>query len=162
MTTESVPTIVAVDPGLHGAWAALSLRTGDFIGAGDLPKFERMLNGLEFVDILRKLRATQIVVEHVHSMPKQGVASSFTFGMSFGLIVGVSCGANLPITLVTPQKWKNHFRLNQKVKDASREMALRLYPDAQEFLRRKADHNRAEAILIARYFIDLAKQGFFV
>lgn len=158
----STPTIFAVDPGLHGAWAAMSLRTGDFLGAGDLPRFERMLNGLEFMDILRKLHATQLVIEHVHSMPKQGVASSFTFGMSFGLIIGVSCGANLPLTLVTPQKWKNHFRLTGKAKEASRELVLRLYPDAREFLQRKSDHNRADAILIARYFIDLAKQGFFV
>ena len=57
----------------------------------------------------------------------------------------------VPMILVTPQKWKRHFRLIGSDKEASRTMALRLFPACAEHFQRKKDHGRAEAALLARY-----------
>ena len=42
-----------------------------------------------------------VVVEDVHSMPKQGVSSTFNFGVSKGIVIGVFAGNNRPITYVS-------------------------------------------------------------
>jgi crossover junction endodeoxyribonuclease RuvC len=45
-------------------------------------------------------------VESVSAMPKQGVASMFTFGCSYGLVRGILCGLRIPYYLVKPQEWQ--------------------------------------------------------
>lgn len=155
------PFIFAIDPGLNGAWATIS-RDGEFAGAGELPRYSNLVSGIELTDLIKKSSAKQIVIERVHSMPKQGVASSFTFGCAFGVCIGVACGLNLPISFIVPQKWKAHFRLSGKAKDASRERAIQLYPEALAWLSLKKHHGRADAILLARYFRDLVTKGEFV
>ncbi|MFK0570598.1 hypothetical protein [Endozoicomonas sp.] len=92
-----------------------------------------------------------VYLEQVHAMPKQGVTSMFNMGRSFGAIEGVISTINLPLTYITPVTWKRRARLIGKEKDVSRTRALELYPAAP--LTRKKDHNRADAILIARYGI---------
>ena len=49
---------------------------------------------------------------------------------------------------------EKHFNLIGAEKDASRTKAIELYPSHSNFLSRKKDINRAEAILIGRFFID--------
>lgn len=45
-------------------------------------------------------------VELVHSMPRQGVASTFSFGRGFGEIIGMLAALGIRTELVSPQKWK--------------------------------------------------------
>jgi crossover junction endodeoxyribonuclease RuvC len=49
-------------------------------------------------------------------------------------------------------KWKKHFNLIKTNKDASRTKAIEIYPSISNKLSRKKDSNKADAILIARYF----------
>lgn len=158
---DNTAFIFAIDPGLNGAWATLS-RAGAFVDAGELPRYASLVNGIELTSVVRGSGARQAVIERVHSMPKQGVASSFTFGCAYGTCIGVVCGLNLPISFVTPPKWKAHFRLTGSQKDASRERAIQLYPEALAWLNLKKHHGRADAILLARYFRDMAAKGEFV
>ena len=58
----------------------------------------------------------------------------------------------LPLELVTPQAWKKRFGLNSD-KEQARSKAIELYPNAS--LDRKKDHGRTEAILIARFGLDV-------
>jgi crossover junction endodeoxyribonuclease RuvC len=51
---------------------------------------------------------------------------------------------------VSPAVWKKHFKLPAD-KEASRALALPLFPATAEHFARKKDHGRAEAALIARY-----------
>jgi crossover junction endodeoxyribonuclease RuvC len=150
-----------VDPGLNGAWAALTYN-GGFLGTGEIPRFSKLLNGIAFSDILKQFNVRQFVIEQVHSMPKQGVASSFTFGASYGLCIGVACGHGLPITYVVPQRWKHHFRLLGKRKDFGVQRVVELMPEVASHLTLKRHHGRADAILMAKFFLDLAKTGGFV
>ena len=71
-----------------------------------------------------------------------------------GVIKGVCSALSLPIYFIRPTKWKKHFNLINVNKDASRTKAIEIYPEISNKLSRKKDSNRADAILIARYFND--------
>lgn len=90
----------------------------------------------------------QGVIESVHSMPGQGVSSSFKFGIAFGMAIAIMERINCPWMLVTPQKWKKEMGLTSD-KDESLEMARQLWPNAP--LERKKDNGRAEALLMAEW-----------
>jgi hypothetical protein len=90
----------------------------------------------------------EIVVEAVHSMPAQGVASSFKFGMAYGAALAMAERFNASTNLVTPKKWKADMGLTSD-KDESLEMARELWPIAP--LKRKLDNGRAEALLLAEW-----------
>ena len=92
-------------------------------------------------------------LEHVHAMPKQGVSSTFNFGMNFGFIQGVLKAYGIPYELVTPQKWKKEFSCTSD-KNTSIEVCKRLFPNVnlKATDRCKKDHDGiAEALLIAEY-----------
>jgi crossover junction endodeoxyribonuclease RuvC len=161
MTTRT-DILLAIDPGLNGAYATLGFTRGNFLGADELPRWEKSLDANKFGKFLRDLCPNQVVIERVHSMPKQGVASSFTFGMAYGIVIGIVCGAGLPIAYVTPQKWKSHFRLIGAGKSSSVQRVIEIYPDAASSLTLKKHHGRADAILLARYFLDATRKGEFV
>lgn len=92
-----------------------------------------------------------VYLEAVHAMPGQGVTSMFSFGRSMGVVEGVLAALEIPYTLVRPRAWKKRAGLIGKPKDASRGLAMRLYPQAAEYLTRKKDNGRAEALLIAHF-----------
>lgn len=92
-------------------------------------------------------------LEQVHAMPKQGVSSTFNFGMNYGFIQGVLKAYNIPFELVPPQKWKKEFSCTSD-KNTSIEVCKRLFPgvNLKATERSKKDHDgMAEALLIAEY-----------
>ena len=117
---------------------------------------DKLLN--EYTNIFKeKIGANKeisVVVEHVNAMPGQGVTSMFNFGQSFGVIKGICSALSLPIHFIRPTKWKKHFNLINTNKDASRTKVIEIYPEISSKLSRKKDANKADAILIARYFND--------
>ena len=78
----------------------------------------------------------------------------FNFGQSFGIIKGICSALSLPIYFVRPTKWKKHFNLIKTNKDASRTKVIEVYPEISSKLSKKKDSNKADAVLIARYFND--------
>lgn len=66
-------------------------------------------------------------VEHVGSMPGQGVTSMFNFGMGWGLVRGILAGLGIPYELVRPQAWKK-VMLAGMPKDSEYHVASRLWP----------------------------------
>jgi crossover junction endodeoxyribonuclease RuvC len=83
-------------------------------------------------------------------MKGQGVTSMFRFGQSFGMIQGVVASRGIRTVMVRPQAWKKALGLNSDA-EISRARALQLWPDQSDFFKRKMDHNRAEAALIAEW-----------
>ena len=116
----------------------------------------------ELANILKEHRTADeeiaVVVEQVNAMPGQGVTSMFNFGQTFGAIKGVCAALELPIFFVRPSKWKKHFELINSSKDASRTKVIEMYPSISSSLTKKKDVNKADAILIARYFKDCRSQ----
>ena len=154
--------IFGIDPGVSGAISIL--KNKKVIEVVDMPtmidgkKNKKQVNGAQVTNIIKeRLNSDEeilIVVEHVNAMPGQGVTSMFNFGQSFGVIKGVCSALSLPIYFVRPLKWKRHFNLIKTNKDASRTKAIEIYPEISSKISRKKDSNKADAILIARYFND--------
>jgi len=88
----------------------------------------------------------------VSAMPGQGVTSMFNFGQSFGVLKGICAALKIPIYFVRPVKWKKHFNLINSEKDASRTKVIETFPYISSQLSKKKDGNKADAILIARFF----------
>ena len=156
--------IFGIDPGVSGAISILENKK--VIEVFDMPtmidgkKNKKQVNGAQVTNIIKerldseKEKEIAVVVEHVNAMPGQGVTSMFNFGQSFGVIKGICSALSLPIYFVRPIKWKKHFNLIKTNKDASRTKVIEVYPEISSKLSRKKDSNKADAILIARYFND--------
>jgi hypothetical protein len=139
---------IGIDPGATGA-AGLIDHYGAFHSVYDFSADPAVIaDAMRIIFAAAGTGHTQAVLEHVHSMPKQGVASSFNFGASFGAIRGILAYAGVPYHLVPPAKWKRDFGLGKDKADALA-MARRLFPTAE--LGRKKDIGRAEALLIAEW-----------
>ena len=149
--------VIGIDPGLTGALAFLPDEWTPWVE--DIPtvaysKSGFVKNAVDGMALARMLEyyammgTARVFMERVNAFPGQGVGSVFSLGMTFGAIAGVVAALRLPLQFVGPAEWKAHFRLG-KDKDLARGLAARLYPDVD--LSRKKDHNRAEALLIARF-----------
>lgn len=138
--------IIGIDPGLTGAIAAIHNET--LLWTEDMPTADGRVAIPLLRAILQADLPTLIAVEHVHSMPKQGVSSTFKFGTAYGTALGVA--SQWRTVHITPTEWKRTFRLNGKGKDAARALAIELWPDQAELFARKAKGQaRADAALIA-------------
>jgi crossover junction endodeoxyribonuclease RuvC len=150
--------ILGIDPGSVSAAYGLLDEEGIFIAAGDVPVVDRMVDPSGWQNLLDRWGLDAIdkaVVEQVSAFPGQGVSSSFRFGMGCGLIRGVIAARDMPMIIVTPTKWKKHFALDSDG-EKSRALALRLWPSCKDLVRKK-DHGRAEALLMARWYLETHK-----
>tara|TARA_B100000579_G_C22814628_1_gene847118 strand:- start:14 stop:505 length:492 start_codon:yes stop_codon:yes gene_type:complete len=158
--------IIGIDPGLSGGIAILD--DSIIFDIFDMPimsegkKNKNQLNSAQLVNIIKRHilpnKETFVIVEQVSAMPGQGVTSMFNFGQTFGSIKGICAALGLPIFYVRPAKWKKHFELINSSKDASRTKVIEMYPSISSRLTKKKDVNKADAILIARYFRDCRSQ----
>jgi crossover junction endodeoxyribonuclease RuvC len=142
---------IGVDPGaISGAYAAID-HNGEFIACGDIPSVDGRVNATSLRYLLKSCVSTfetaMIAVESVHSMPKQGIASTSKFMRAAGAIEAVAELTGYPFVLVTPQTWKKHHGLIGTEKVASLDLARSMFPDAP--LTRQKDHGRADALLMA-------------
>ena len=145
--------IIGVDPGKSGAFAALD-QDGNLHDTWDIPVVDKRISAPLIADILVPLQAVAelCVIEDVHAMPGQGVTSMFTFGRGLGIVEGVALGAGIPVRWVSPAKWKRALGLSPD-KGASRRRATELWPAQSAMFARVKDDGRAEAALIAYYWL---------
>ena len=141
--------IMGVDPGLGGAIAFYEPER-DKVHVFDMPVVNSNVDVATVAGAIRNWKPEIAIVELVGARPGQGVSSMFKFGCGYGMVQGVIATLGVPLHLVAPSKWKKHFALGPD-KEASRALALRLWPLLSEALKRKKDEARAEAALIARY-----------
>ena len=109
------------------------------------------VNAAALTDFIASCCCEHVYVEAVHSMPKQGVTSSFNFGHNVGTVMGVLGAMGLPHTLVTPQAWKKAMGLIGTDKDAARARAIQLWPKWRDLDKKGKGQALADAALIARY-----------
>ncbi len=156
MSKDSV--VVGIDTGANGAIACIGVK-GDVHWVDDMPsvvdrKNKSMVDGRGLRDMLADLTINYdvtVIVEDVHAMPKQGVTSSFNFGMAKGVILGVIQGLGLPYELVAPSQWKRDLKMAGHHKDYVRTRAIEMWPDMYEFLKLKKHIDRADALMIAHW-----------
>lgn len=159
--------ILGIDPGAYGALAFLDTESREVIVV-DMPavKVKRGPRAVTQVDAKGLAAAIRLhitddtlaIVEKVHSMPGQGVASTFSFGRAAGIIEGVLAALDIPFSLIPPQTWTKAMRLYGG-KDGSRARATELFPDQAHLFARKKDDGRADAALMACYAAEREENG---
>ncbi len=156
---------LGIDSGLTGAIAIID-SIGTLIHIGDIPtiaknkatgKVKNYINAKQLhddisyqCDYFPAQLTVNVYLENVNSMPGQGVSSVFSLGDTFGSIRAVCACLGLKTTFISPVKWKKHYGISSD-KEVARALAINMFPEMSDFFKRKKDHNRAEAALIARY-----------
>jgi len=140
---------MGIDPGASGAIAFYFPEFPTKVSVVDFSLVDGEINCSALADLIKGHDPQLVVIEQVHSMPKQGVASTFKFGVAYGMARGVVASLMVPQVYVTPGKWKKFYGLTAE-KEKSRELAIQTWPASDAF-RRKKDHGRAEAALLALY-----------
>lgn len=165
---------LGIDPGLTGAIASINSATNAVIIV-DMPTKEvaggglvsRRVDGRELANALRALvpasEAAIVTCELVHAIAGKakgqgGMQQMGSMMRSFGGIECILDAMRYETAWVRPQEWKKFYGLRREgeesptiVKAKSLDMARRLFPGAQDPLKRAKDHNRAEALLIAHF-----------
>ncbi len=135
---------LGIDPGASGGIAIVcQMERSRTTMAYNMPETES-----DTADILREYQQyaaiTTCFIEAVHSMPKQGVASSFKFGRSYGFLRGLLIGLKIPFEEITPQTWQKEMNCRTGGdKNVSKAKAQQLWPEL------KITHALADALLLA-------------
>ena len=152
MTAPDV--IVGIDPGLKGGLSCLWVSCNGTVIDSDAVPYD--IGAYHQTIALAKNNYLNpiVAIEQVHSMPKQGVASTFKFGEQFGILKGLCMGLGVKFITIAPQEWKRGMGLLHQDKSASISLAKKLFPGAN--LRpsarcRKDSDGMAESLLIAEY-----------
>ncbi len=97
------------------------------------------------------------VVELVGPMPTDGVVSACRFTGSYYMFLGICAAMRIPVEQVTPAKWKRDlglkFTAETNLKEASRAMAIKEFPDKIDLFKYKKSHDRAEAGLLGLWLL---------
>lgn len=171
--------VLGIDPGLSGGAAILEtsprLRLVDAISTPtilDGPK--RRLDVRYFLNWVLTHGAEVGFIERAQAMPSPagrhlekgeegwsgaGASSAFIYGRVTGAYEATTLCAGVRLHLVEASVWKRQAglivkgqkRTPNQVKEASRQLALRVFRADDFLFQRKSDHNRAEAALIARH-----------
>lgn len=124
-----------VDPGLKGGVAVLDDR-GNIAALHVMPVKDGEVDPCALASLLWLFWPSVDVaaVERVHSMPGQGVASTFCFGRGFGAVLGVMGALNTPVEMPTPQRWKRDIlgdRFSRDDKQGCMDWVAQRFPAAQ-------------------------------
>lgn len=138
---------LGVDVGAKGGIALL--HNTDLELAIDFDK-TKFLDVVSFLS--REQEATRACIERVHAMPHQGSVSMFSFGQSYGWILGALDASEISYQTIEPRRWKAEYSLNSD-KQRSITVAQQLFPSAQLTPKgcRKPHDGIAESILLAEY-----------
>lgn len=156
---------LGVDPGESGAWAVIDENC-------------KLINAALYKED-RQLELTPpyalAAIEKVHSMPRQGVVSTFTFAENYGRWQGYLAGLGVPYHLVTPQRWQKEildFQITREqkpvieserefgrrtarnrriIKEGIVDFVRRQVPGAKQVITLKKHWDIADAICIALY-----------
>jgi len=139
--------IIAIDPGLSGgiAWSDHNVR-GEAVKMPDTPK--GILDYLQYLKSIYEGNPSAdgciCYLEDVHSMPKQGVKSMWTFGEHYGALQAILLCLGIPMKTVTPNTWQKAIGASRPKppKDAT--------PSQREAAKREGKHN-IKRIVEARF-----------
>lgn len=115
----------------------------------DAAEITRLFNDM-LPSSLDKTNANVALEQPVPS-PLNGKFSWFNSGLAYGMWLGLLAAYDMPFQTPKVRRWKSDLQLDGMGKEGSRLLALQLFPQAAGQLRRKKDHGRAEALLIAAW-----------
>lgn len=145
---------MGIDPGQKGG---ITLTTPDF---KEIISFRYPGSATEAADILRQFQGQVIltVLEKVGAMPKQGVSSTFKFGVNYGTYIGILEAFNIPYVLIAPAVWMRGSmdNTNKGDKYVTWHYCKRRFPEV-DWGSKSVDNGRTDAMCMAKYGIKLAR-----
>jgi hypothetical protein len=150
---KAVMIYLGIDPGCSGAIAAITGRgnliaVSRFTEASVEGRIATMIS--EFIERL-ETDDLCISIEKVHSMPRQGVSSTFTFGRAYGESIGAAVIAGCPVQFVTPQRWQRDLSLLSQKGEAKIDHKRRMQQHASIRWGQRVLRDEADAMLIAEW-----------
>lgn len=144
--------VLGIDPGKLGGLALIN--ESKVIECHKMPETPYQLIAL--IKEMTKDKEVIFAVEQVHSMPKQGVVSTFTFGFNYGVLLGIIMMLSSRLEHIKPQEWKKYFKIVGKMsptqaKNDSIMVINNRYPETRYM---KYHSGIFDAILIASYYAD--------
>lgn len=153
---------IGIDPGLDGA---IALYDGERVQTWDMPTLNAGAGGKRVVDrgalfdlisTLADTAPTLCAVERASGVRGQGAHSACEFGKSAGYAEMAVVGNRIPIIIVPPRTWKDHYRISggktrKARKDLARRKASELFPSNRHLFVASGDDGRAESALLALY-----------
>lgn len=145
--------VLGIDPGVTGGLALID--TTDWsLSIADMPQevgkaARKAVSPTLAAQSIHAAGADYTFCEDVWSSPQAGVASSFSFGRSLGIVLGAAA-ATTALTMIKPAVWKSALQVPRD-KNQARARAQQLFPSAAKVFARVKDDGRAESALIAFY-----------
>lgn len=148
---------LGIDPGQNGGLVLLS--SYRVLKSSKMPVTERGI--WDWLSDRRIDVQVMGVIEKVHSMPGQGVSSTFKFGVNYGLLRMALVGQRISFEGVTPQTWQKRLGVPSRkptesktdFKNRLKALAQRLFPDEKVILA------TADALLLAYYCRKMFSSG---
>jgi len=151
---------IGIDPGKYGNVCILyEYKTIEI--------YKTPLNGKEYDiqrmhGILKNLQNTSeeiyLIIERATAMPKQGSVSMFSFGMGFGIWLGLINALEISHAIVHPRTWTKYLLEGApgEGKDRAFNVAKRLFPNWKPKINNKGniskiEREKADAILLAEF-----------
>ena len=109
--------IIGIDPGLKGAIFRCYPENAmsDGMPVAETKRNGKVKNELDLARLADLLynpaMDAHAFVERVGAMPGQGVSSMFSFGKSYGAILGILAAFQIPVTFVEPRVWKSKLKV---------------------------------------------------
>jgi len=143
---------IGIDIGAKGAMAIF--KNNDLIDIIDYNINDYIVNIKRYKEFFG-INNIKCCIEKVHSHPKQGVVSTFTFGEKYGEIKGILSALNIRYTEVNPKVWQNYLGIiSGSGKKGIYNKIIDLYPDWKNILigsRGGIKDGRCDAVGITRF-----------
>lgn len=140
---------IGVDPGKSGAVCSVDSFGNPEIVIRANETYRDIWEAVRDLSANNRCRA---VIESVGAMPGQGVSSTFKFGESYGLLLGILTAAGVPFERISPPVWCKEFGLRRRGKEPTtswknrhKMLAQELFPDIT------ITHATADALLMAEF-----------
>ena len=149
MTMYQTNSFVGIDPG-NGGGIAVLIDDADETEVITRKFPEDVRDVGIFLRTATSNTSYRVAIEKVHSMPKQGVKSTFTFGMNYGIWIGSLRTLDIDFIKVQAKQWQEHYEIpsNMTYYDRKKELksrAIDLFPN------QRVTMYTADALLIANY-----------
>jgi hypothetical protein len=126
---------IGIDPGKKGGIAAVYTRLSRVL-ALPMPETEadiwRIVSDLYNPSYRENGLECHCVIEKVHSMPQQGIASAFTFGWGYGGLRMALIACGIPFREIDPKVWQKDLGISRRKEEADRDWKKRLRGKAQQ------------------------------
>lgn len=146
---------VGIDPGQSGGIAFLCPTNNDVM------LYRMPANQKELNDLIKRMGMATVILEKAQPMPSQGSVSGFSYGVGYGVLIGMLVAHGIRFIEVRPAEWKKIVlagvsgkgKSKKEKKDDSIVAVERLFPEVNLIPAgcKKPHDGIAEALLLAEY-----------